>query len=95
VRVHRVTAPVWARLAWAVDTPSGGPGEAEAGWPNRMPSLGEDLMSEKTSGGPEGPGSGAAKPVTEPPGGALDRVLNEELADPDDEDESSEDKAER
>lgn len=51
-------------------------------------------MSQNTSGEPKGPGSGAAKPVTEPPGGALDRVLNDEPASPEGEDESSEDQAE-
>jgi hypothetical protein len=30
---------------------------------------------------PDGPGSGAAKPVTEPPGGELDQVLNDEADD--------------
>lgn len=40
-------------------------------------------MSQSTTDEPEGPGSGAAKPVTEPPGGALDRVLNDEPAQPD------------
>jgi hypothetical protein len=44
-------------------------------------------MSQDSSAEPAGPGTGAAKPVTEPPGGALDRVLNDEPADPDDEDE--------
>ncbi|MDP9224914.1 MAG: hypothetical protein M3P18_13930 [Actinomycetota bacterium] len=35
-------------------------------------------MSQNTPGKADhGPGSGAAKPVTEPPGGALDRALNE------------------
>ena len=53
------------------------------------------LPSEKTSGGPGGPGPGAAKPVAEPPGGALARVLTDEPADPDAEDESSEDRTER
>lgn len=41
-----------------------------------------------------GPGSGAAKPVTEPPGGALDRVLNDEPVDPDDVDKTAADQAE-
>ena len=36
-------------------------------------------MSERES---QTPGSGAAKPVTEPPGGALDRAINDEPADP-------------
>lgn len=54
-------------------------------------------MSQSTPAEPQGPGSGAAKPVTEPPGGEVDRVLNDEPADPDgeDEDESSEEPAER
>lgn len=36
-------------------------------------------MSEREA---QGPGSGAAKPVTEPPGGALDRAMNDEPTDP-------------
>jgi hypothetical protein len=43
-------------------------------------------MSEQTGGSGampgQGPGSGAAKPVTEPPGGALDEALNEDEQDP-------------
>jgi hypothetical protein len=44
-------------------------------------------MSQDPTGEPDGPGTGAAKPVTEPPGGAVDRVLNDEPVNPDDENE--------
>lgn len=50
-------------------------------------------MSQNTFGEPEGPGSGAAKPVTEPPGGTLDRVLNDEPAEPDDPDQDEDTRA--
>ena len=43
------------------------------------------MSQDSQTGEPAGPGSGAAKPVTEPPGGALERVLNDEPANPDDE----------
>jgi hypothetical protein len=39
-------------------------------------------MTEKAGKADRGPGSGAAKPVTEPPGGELDEALNEEPEDP-------------
>jgi hypothetical protein len=50
-------------------------------------------MSQSTPEEPQGPGSGAAKPVTEPPGGAVDRVLNDEPANPDEDDEEREGEA--
>jgi hypothetical protein len=44
-------------------------------------------MSEQPSKGNagmpgQGPGSGAAKPVTEPPGGPVDEALNDDSQDP-------------
>lgn len=47
------------------------------------------MSQDSTTGEPQGPGSGATKPVTEPPGGATDRVLNDEPASPDDEDDEN------
>jgi hypothetical protein len=38
---------------------------------------------EKAAGtSDKGPGSGAAKPVTEPPGGELDQAINDDPQDP-------------
>jgi hypothetical protein len=48
------------------------------------------MSQDSTPSEPEGPGSGAAKPVTDPPGGALDRLLNDEPASADDDNESDE-----
>jgi hypothetical protein len=39
-------------------------------------------MSENAGTSDRGPGSGAAKPVTEPPGGEVDQALNEVPEDP-------------
>ena len=39
-------------------------------------------MSQNAGKADRGPGSGAAKPVTEPPGGEVDQGLNEEPEDP-------------
>jgi hypothetical protein len=39
-------------------------------------------MTENAGTSDQGPGSGAAKPVTEPPGGELDQALNDGPEDP-------------
>jgi len=39
-------------------------------------------MTESEGKSEQGPGSGAAKPVTEPPGGELDQAINDEPQDP-------------